>query len=185
MVINVLSRLLISIALFLGATPALTYETQFAIGWQNYSATQLTGDPAIDNKDENNSSYVVGITIHNRYGSNEKHHVGTGVDFSRALDSTITSFRAIDYRYRLNHTLSLGLFIGAATMDSGLPQNGYFAGIGGNWQLIDSPLGVGFEYRRADGLARDRLLEDDPEGAKPDIFVDIDSLVLKLNWTFR
>lgn len=185
MVNKAFCRKLIFIALLLRANQTLPYDTQLSLGWQNYSATQLTGDAAIDDQNEAGNSYIAGITLYNRYGKNEKHHIGTGIEFSEALDSTITGFRAIDYRYHLNQNISFGLFFGAASLDSGLPQNGYFAGISGHWQISNGPLGLGVEYRRADGLARDRLLEDDPDGEKPDIFVDIDSVALKLNWTFR
>lgn len=178
-------RLLVFTVLLVITISSSAYETQLSLGWKSYSATQLTGDSTIDNQDENGNSYLAGIALHNRYGKSEKHRLGTGVEFSRALNSTITGFRAVDYRYHLNQALSIGGFIGAASLDSGLPQNGYFAGFSGNWQFRNSPIGLGIEYRRADGLARDRLLKDDPEGEKPDVFVDIDSFALKLNWTFK
>ncbi|MFL0809464.1 MAG: hypothetical protein K6L76_03530 [Agarilytica sp.] len=178
-----LKKLIFCCAFF--SIPALAYETQLSLGWQTFSAKQLTGDSSIDSQKENGSSALIGFTIHNRNGNNERHHLGAGIEISEVLDTTLTGFRAIDYRYHLNQSLSYGLFLGAASLDSGLPQNGYFAGISGHWQISNGPFGLGFEFRRAEGLGRDRLLDDDPEGEKPDIFIDVDSVLFSLYWNIK
>lgn len=162
------------------------YEKLLSVGVQNHSIQQRTGDPNIDDEDLDDSSFHIGFRLYNQI--NAKNLIGVGLDYDEVGSQKVLGYRAIDYRYLLSNRIHLGAFFGAASLDSGLPQNGYYYGFNASFLLIPEKLSLSFENKFGDGLARDRLLSTDPEDSsgenRPDIFLDYQAYVLALQWHF-
>lgn len=94
------------------------------------------------------------------------------------------ALRALDYEYELNEAMRIGAFFGAATLDTGLPQNGYYTGVNASYLNIIDKLDLVVEARYGSGLARDRKLASDPSGDRTDMFLDFTSIALSLRWNF-
>jgi len=176
-----------AILLLLVHLPAWSYEPYINLGINAYSVRYQTGDSAIDSEREEGSGYQLGIGIRNVFGESKKHFIGAGLDVTDIADQQLIAFRAIDYQYQIHSRLRLGCFAGAASLDSDLPQNGYY--YGGNLVLTDVLAGFDIlaELRYGSGLARDRILDDDPEDpvfGRPDIFASFYSTALTVNYRF-
>ncbi|TVZ37928.1 hypothetical protein P886_2275 [Alteromonadaceae bacterium 2753L.S.0a.02] len=169
---------------FVCAIPAQAAEYFLNLGTLAYRVKYLVGNEAIDNQRYNGNAITASVGIRNLMGSRQQHALGFGVDTYEVDNQRLIGLRAIDYQYQFNSWLRAGAFIGAATLDSGLPQNGYYLGVNFSVLKILYNTDVLFEYRNGNGLARDRLLKDDPEGVKPDIFADFNVAAIALNWRF-
>lgn len=178
-------RTLFSVLVFtiLGLAATTTNAAEFTLhaGAQNHSGSWETGDSDFDSQDHNGNGYHYGFSFKNRIGSSKKHYLGTGVDINDILDSRMIGLRAIDYQYALMQKLRVGGFFGAATINTGRPQNGYYLGANVNYHF--KHLAIGFEIRHGNGMARDRI-SGDPQGVKPDIFLDFIATGVHLSWTF-
>ncbi len=159
-------------------------EISINAGIQNHSVELDTGDAATDNQDSSDSGFHLGISIKNTYGQNKNHYFGVGIDLDDILGDQVIGYRALDYERAFGNHWRAGAFFGAATLDSGLPQNGYYTGFNLSYDRFFENLGLSFEVRHGNGLARDRLLSSDPGGEKPDIFLDYTAVALQLRWTF-
>jgi len=173
------------LATFALNTSAVEYK--LSAGYQNHDADWETTNAEFDSQDFSDSGYNVAFVIKNNFGRDKNHFIGAGIDAHSILDERVIGYRAIDYEYKFNESWRLGGFFGAASIDSGLPQNGYYMGINGSYLFTDS-LSVSIEIKHGNGLARDRLLADDPEGDpeinRPDIFLDYVATGILLNWHF-
>ena len=166
---------------------AAAYEKVFSVGYQNHDATWQTENADFDNQDFSDASYHFGFRFYNAVG--EKHLFGVGIDYDEVLSQTIVGYRALEYQYRLNSKLHMGAFFGAASIDTGLPQNGYYFGLNASFFVVPDKLAVQYEYKSGDGLARDRVSSDPQDtnledGIRPDIFLDYSAHVLALRWHF-
>lgn len=160
-------------------------EVQINAGWQKHQVRFDTQDTVIDASDPSDNGYHAGIAARKNLGKSQRHWFGVGVDVSEILDQTLVGLRALDYQYQIYPHVRIGAFFGAATLDTGSMQNGYYTGI--NLTATDvgtKNLNVILEFRHGDGLARDRLLASDPEGTQPDIFLDFDALSLSVGYRF-
>lgn len=177
--------ILISCLIFSAATHAVEFSV--GAGYQSHDASWKTDNPAFDNRDFSDSGYYFSLGLKNEVGKNNKHLIGVGIDASEILNEQIIGYRAIDYQYAVNDSIRLGGFFGAASIDTGLPQNGYYMGANASYFVTES-LSIGAELRHGNGLARDRQEQlGDPVSETedvPDIFLDFTAFGLQLNWHF-
>ena len=118
--------------LMIGSTLSVAshaYEPFIAIGINSHSIQTDFDNPEVDNQDINDEGYHVSVGIRNTYGKSERHLLGFAIEIDEIGSSTLIGYRALDYTYHLNRRIRLGGFFGAASIDTGLPQNGYYAGI--------------------------------------------------------
>jgi len=175
-------------ALLLLTTSTLTFaaEPYFKAGWSAYSIRNFTGNPTLDSERAKGNGFHLGAGVRKKFGGD--HYIGAGIDLDSIAGQHMAGYRAIDYQYQLSKLIVIGSFFGAASLDSGLPQNGYYTGINLSYTPSVQNLGLVFEIRYASGLARDKLLDTDPQNLTdeyiPDIFADITSGALLLNWRF-
>ena len=166
---------------------AYAAEKLVSIGANTHSVEYLTGDEAIDNNTVNDSGYHLGFGIKNQYGKSQTHYFGFGIDVNEIDGSQLISYRALDYEKSWGSQFRTGAFFGAASLDSGLPQNGYYAGFNLSYANLIKGMDLVAEYRVGDGLARDRQSRlGDPavEDGKPDVFLDFKSIALMARWRF-
>ncbi|SMF59516.1 hypothetical protein SAMN02745866_03836 [Alteromonadaceae bacterium Bs31] len=173
-------------ALFL-TTTTQAYEMHLGAGLNYYSVKYLTGDAQIDSTRETGSAYHFSWGLRNSFGESKRHFIGAGLDIDDIAGKRVLGLKAIDYQYALTDSFRLGAFIGAASMDSGLPQNGYYYGASGTLLELLGTFDLIAEFRYGSGLARDRILEDDPDDpilGRPDIFNNYYSAALSLSYRF-
>lgn len=146
-------------------------ELSLGVGATAYQTDYLTGNAEFDSADHDGTDIKATFAIHNVYGEYQHHKVGVGLDYFNVNDQRLIGYRALDYRYQVSRHFQGGLFLGAASLDSGIPQNGYYGGV--NLGLLDAVFDtdIVFEINIGSGLARDRTSKDVP-GEKPDIFLD-------------
>lgn len=158
-------------------------ERYVGLGYYSYN-TELNLnniDPIII--ETSDSAISASIGFRNQYGKTGKNHFGLGLDFSSINDDRMIGFRALDYQRQITQHIRVGGFFGAATVNSGAAQNGYYFGGNVSWMNLISNFDIVAEYRRGDGLARD-VIASDPETTSPDIFLDFSGIALSLNWRF-
>ncbi|WP_045855505.1 hypothetical protein [Teredinibacter purpureus] len=160
----------------------LATEIQIGIGLTQNNIQSDTENELVDRGTENGSSEAISFAVRNQY--KEKHLLGAGIDYSNINGDRYLGIRAIDYQYVILEHTRVGAFIGAASINSGLPQNGYYLGFHVTQTNIFNFFDAGIELRYGSGLARDRLLSTDPQGEKPDMFLDITSLGILLSKRF-
>jgi hypothetical protein len=120
-----------------------------------------------------------------RRAVSDRSDLGVRLEVDRINDDLLLAVRALDYRYRFRNPLSLGLFVGAARYEQGIPAYGYYLGGGVQWRNLLPGLDLELDVRYADKVARDKLLPGDPPTApRPDIFIDIESAALSLSYKF-
>ncbi|WGO98823.1 hypothetical protein QFX18_01955 [Saccharophagus degradans] len=181
----VISKNIFFIFATLLACGANAYEFNLAAGLQSYSVQQLEEDNSLPDEAESGTGLHLGASVKNNYGDSNKHWFGFGVDIDRIMGQKMLALRALDYEYELNEDMRIGAFFGAATLDTGLPQNGYYTGVNASYLNIIDKLDLVVEARYGSGLARDRkLLASDPSGERTDMFLDFTSIALSLRWNF-
>ena len=126
-------------------------------------------------------------------------HIGVGArreftdhqDFGARLEvdemrgHALYTFRALDYRYRFNNPLALGVFGGAARYDLATPAFGFIMGAGAQWRNILPGWDLNLDYRYGIKVARLRDLPSDIQGGtRPDSFYDITALSLYVSRKF-
>jgi hypothetical protein len=172
----------------LHATHSHAAEFSLSAGLQNHSGNWETLNTEFDAQDHSGSGYHLGFSLKNRFGKTGKNYFGVGVDIDDILDSQLIGYRALDYQRVLSSNFRIGGFFGAASIDTGLPQNGYYLGGNIGYYMLNNKLGFTFEIRHGNGLSRDRKLADDPQSTadekRPDIFLDYVASALQVSWTF-
>jgi len=88
--------------------------------------------------------------------------LGVRLEFDDIEGIDVISVRALDYRYRANRKLALGVFLGAARYQVQLPAYGYYGGIGVQYLDVLPRWDIGLDYRYHEKLTRDKLLASDP-----------------------
>ena len=173
---------LIIFVMTLLSTAAYTAELELAAGVNFY--TQKIGSGGIDVADgDTGSGHILSMKIHSPHGDSQQHLLGAGVDIVDINGQQLLAFRAVDYQWVNSHDYRIGAFIGAASLDSGAAQTGYYLGGNISKPNIYKSLGLSWEIAISSGLGRDRL-PTDPEGQRPDIFMDIYSSSLSLIYSF-
>lgn len=113
-----------------------------------------------------------------------RHGLGFGIDVGKLAGHTELAYRALNYRYLIGDNMTIGAFFGASSLDTGLPQNGYYVGFSTTYLDLFYGFDLSATLRHGNGLARDRLLSDDPVSSRPDIFLDYTSAAMGLVWRF-
>lgn len=183
-VINV--ALLFGMSLFAASNKAHSYEAFFTVGYQKTLGriSDRGGITGIDLRPES-TGYHLAIGLHKPFGESQRHWFGVALDYDDILESSLLGYRALDYLYQPNDNWRLGAFFGAASLDSGLPQNGYYTGASlSRLNAWSQPFDAILELRFASGLARDRRLPGDPQSTSPDIFLNYVSVALGFNYRF-
>ncbi len=182
-----LIKLFITALPLLHAVTANAYEMHIGAGANYYSVNYTTGDLELDSENETGSGYHFNWGIRKSFGETQRHYIGAGLDIDDIAGNRVLGLKAIDYQYATGKNTRLGAFIGAASMDSGLPQNGYYYGAHATLNNFPGPFDLKAELRYGSGLARDRLLDDDPQDPvynRPDIFNSYSSAAISLNYRF-
>ncbi|MBW8191219.1 hypothetical protein K0504_09240 [Neiella marina] len=166
------------------AIPTQATEIYANLGLNYHNVSFDTGNAQADADDDSDAGYHLGFGVRRPFGEHQQHWFGFRVDFDEVLGDSMVGFRAIDYQYQLDDHWRLGAFFGAASLDTGASQTGYYLGGGATYLNIYPQLDVGLDVRYGDRLARDVLFADDPETDSPDIFYDVLSTSLYLSWRF-
>jgi hypothetical protein len=120
-----------------------------------------------------------------RRAASDRSDLGVRLELDDVNGHTLTSVRALDYRYRFGNPLALTVFLGASRYDLATPAYGLYFGGGLQWRDVRPGWDVGFEVRQAKKVARDHLLPSDPQSViRPDSFYTIDSYTLSLTKRF-
>jgi hypothetical protein len=110
--------------------------------------------------------------------------LGVRLEADQVHGHNLIGVRAVDYRYRFDNPLAVGLFIGVARYDLATPAYSIYYGGGAQWRDILPKWDLGLEYRHDQNLARDHLLPSDPPGLRPDSFYKIDGELLFVSRRF-
>ena len=109
----------------------------------------------------------------------EHQDLGARLEVDEMQGHALYTFRALDYRYRFNNPLALGVFGGAARYDLLTPAFGFIFGAGAQWRNVLPGWDLNLDYRYGIKVAR---LRDEPSdiqgGTRPDSFYDITALSL-------
>jgi len=107
----------------------------------------------------------------------EHQDLGVRLEADDVRNHTLLSVRALDYRYRFNGPIAVGIFLGAARYALDTPAYGWYLGGGAQWREVLPGWDVGVDYRMGVQLARQRSLATDPQGGyRPDAFYSLDSI---------
>ena len=101
--------------------------------------------------------------------------LGARLEYDQVDGHALVGFRLLDYRYRFDGPIALGLFAGAARYNLATPAFSIYYGGGLQWRDILPNWDLSLEYKHAQNLARDHLLASDPQGARPDSFYKVDA----------
>jgi len=115
------------------------------------------------------------------FGSND---LGVRIEYDQVDGHALVGLRLIDYRYRFDGPLALGVFAGAARYNLQTPAFSIYYGGGVQWRDIVPKWDLSLEYRHAQNLARDHLLASDPPGERPDSFYKVDGGLLYVSRKF-
>jgi Capsule assembly protein Wzi len=111
--------------------------------------------------------------------------LGVRVEVDDINGHTLIGARLLDYRYRFNGPLALGVFAGAAQYEIGTPAYGWWLGAGAQWRDVLPRWDLGLDYRYGAKLARQRTLPSDPQvGYRPDAFYNVNSITLYVSRKF-
>jgi hypothetical protein len=106
------------------------------------------------------------------------------VEVDEVQGRSLIGVRALDYRYRFNGPLALGVFLGAARYAQATPAYGIYYGAGLQWRDVLPGCDIGVDYRYADSVARDHLLPTDPQVPRPDSFYNISLFTASISYHF-
>ena len=115
----------------------------------------------------------------------EHQDFGARLEVDEMRGHALYTFRALDYRYRFNGPLALGVFGGAARYDLITPAFGFLIGAGAQWRNVLPGWDLNLDYRYGIKVARLRDLSTDQQGGtRPDSFYDITALGLYVSRKF-
>src|SRR5262249_38357882 len=114
----------------------------------------------------------------------ERNDLGARVEFDQVDGHLLIGFRPVDYRYRFDGPLALGLFAGVARYNLETPATSLYAGLGAQWRNIMRGWDLDMDFRYAQNLARDHVLASDFQGVRPESFYKIESIALYLSRHF-
>jgi hypothetical protein len=125
------------------------------------------------------------LAIGGRRAVSDHNDFGARVEYDDRVDGHyLISFRALDWRYRFDNALAVGLFAGAARYSTITPATSLYAGLGVQWRDLFRHWDLDLDGRFGDNLARDHVLASDFHGTRPETFYRIQSLALYLSRHF-
>jgi hypothetical protein len=149
-----------------------------------YSAARVKVEPNQNVFFTDNSSGVH-LGVGARRAVSQRSDLGVRLELDDVDGHTLLSVRALDYRYRFRGPLALSFFLGASRYDLATPALGMYLGAGVQWRNVMPGWDLGLDARRAEKVARDRLLPGEPQNPqRPDSFYTIDSLTLSISKRF-
>jgi hypothetical protein len=110
--------------------------------------------------------------------------LGVRLEYDRVDGHDLVGLRALDYRYRFDGPIALGVFAGAARYNLATPAFSIYFGGGLQWRDIIPKWDLSVEYKHAQNLARDHLLATDPQGPRPDSFYKVDGPLIYVSRSF-
>jgi len=120
-----------------------------------------------------------------RRAVSEHSDLGVRLEIDQIDDELLLAVRALDYRYRFNNPLAVGVFAGAARYNLATPAYGYYVGAGVQWRDVLPRFDINLDLRYADKVARDKLLPSDPVvNPRPDVFYDMSGATLSLSYRY-
>jgi hypothetical protein len=123
-----------------------------------------------------------------RRAVSQNNDLGVRLELDEVDGHSLIGVRAVDWRYRFSDSFAAGLFAGVDRYDLATPAYSLYGGLGLQWRdFIARWLpnwDLGFDFRFAQNIARDRVLPSDPQGNRPDSFYKISSGVLYLERRF-
>ena len=113
-----------------------------------------------------------------RRAVSEHQDLGVRLDVEEVRNHMLLGARLLDYRYRFNNPLALGLFLGAARYSIATPAFGWWVGAGAQWRDVLPGWDLGVDFRYGIQLARQRTLASDPQISvngfnRPDAFYNV------------
>ncbi len=164
---------------------SVSADTKFevSLGLNYFLQSQSEANFLVSIEDSTDIGLQIGAKIRSPFTQNKLHFIGTGLDIANIEGQRLLGFRALDYQWQFDEQYRLGLFFGAASLDTGAPQNGYYYGFSMTMTNFYENLTINLEMSRADGLARDRIVSD-PAGTEVDIFLDVFMSSINVAWQF-
>jgi hypothetical protein len=102
--------------------------------------------------------------------------LGIRVEVDQVDGHTLIGLRPLDYRYRFDGPIAIGLFAGVERWNQATPATSEYAGLGLQWRNIFRGWDLDFEGRYGQNLARDHVLASDVQGVRPETFYKVESL---------
>ena len=102
--------------------------------------------------------------------------LGIRVEADQVDGHTLVGLRPIDYRYRFDGPIAIGVFAGVERWNLATPATSEYAGLGLQWRNIFRGWDVDLEGRYGQNLARDHVLATDVQGVRAETFYKIQSL---------
>jgi hypothetical protein len=112
--------------------------------------------------------------------------IGIRLEVAKVDSNPYLALRVIDYRINLSERFGLGVFFGAARLDTGDAAYGWYAGAGAHFKKVLPAWDLAIDVSFGDSLQRDSVLPTDPpiSGPRPDFFYDTASLSIYLSRGF-
>jgi hypothetical protein len=124
------------------------------------------------------------VAVGARRAVSEHADLGVRVEFDEVHGTALVGVRPIDWRYRFDGPIAVSAFAGAARYNLATPAQSIYFGAGAQWRDLVPHWDLNLDLRHAQNLARDHLLATDPQGARPDSFYKVDSVMLYLSRKF-
>lgn len=161
---------------------AVEWSADLGLATSKVEVNLTDGNDGISSDD--GTGYYVGLGFLRPFAIDSQHHLGMRLQLSDAAGDRLLAARVLDYQYRFDSLpLRLGMFAGAASLDTGSTTLGYYAGVEGLWQSPVPSLSFGISAQYGDKLARDKLLDSDEQGGqRPDLFYAVSNVMLFLRW---
>ncbi len=119
-----------------------------------------------------------------RRAVSEHNDLGVRAEIDEVDKHSLIQFRALDYRYRFDGPLALGVFAGVARYNLDTPATSMYAGLGLQWRNVLPGWDIDSDFRYGQNLARDHVLASDPQGVRPESFYKIESLTFYISRHF-
>ena len=119
-----------------------------------------------------------------RRAVSEHNDLGVRAEIDEVDKHSLIQFRALDYRYRFDGPLALGVFAGVARYNLDTPATSMYAGVGLQWRNVLPGWDIDSDFRYGQNLARDHVLASDPQGDRPESFYKIESLTFYISRHF-
>ncbi len=119
-----------------------------------------------------------------RRAVSEHNDLGVRAEIDEVDKHSLIQFRALDYRYRFDGPLALGVFAGVARYNLETPATSLYAGLGLQWRNVLPGWDIDSDFRYGQNLARDHVLASDPQGERPESFYKIESVTFYISRHF-
>jgi hypothetical protein len=103
--------------------------------------------------------------------------LGVRVEYDQVDGHYLIGLRPLDYRYRFDGPIAIGVFAGVERWNLATPATSEYAGLGLQWLDVLRGWDLDIEGRYGQNLARDHVLASDVQGSRPESFYKIESLV--------